>query len=94
MKKVRTLRELFSFPGFINKRQLEGQFGDPKARTIVLERKKKPQSVQVATLPTEIIMIENFVTCVTAMLKAIAFIFAMKDGEYIVTNVMVCEWRH
>jgi hypothetical protein len=40
MKKARTLRELFSFPGFINKRQLEGQFGDPKARIIVLDRKK------------------------------------------------------
>jgi hypothetical protein len=94
MKKARTLRELFSFPGFINKRQLEGQFGDPKARTIVLERKKKPQSAQAATPSTKIIMIEKFVACVTAMLKAIAFIFAMKDGEYIVENVMVFEWKH
>ena len=94
MKKARTLRELFSFPGFINKRQLEGQFGDPKARTIVLERKKKPQSVQAATLPTVIIMIERFVTCVTATLKAIAYIFAMKDDEYIAKNVMVFAWRH
>jgi hypothetical protein len=41
MKKARTLRELFSFEGFIPKYQLEGRFGDPSVRTIELERKKK-----------------------------------------------------
>jgi hypothetical protein len=46
MKKARTLRELFSFPGFYTQRQLQGVFGDPKARIVQLKRQKKAQSVQ------------------------------------------------
>lgn len=46
MKKARTLRELFSFPGFYAQRQLQGVFGDAKARIVELRRQKKEQSVQ------------------------------------------------
>ena len=94
MKKARTLRELFSFSGFIAKHQLEGQFGDHKARTIVLERKKKPQLAQYARLVVKIITIEKFVSSVIAMLKVIVFIFALKDAAYIARSVMVCAWKH
>ena len=48
MKKARTLRELFSFPGFYAQRQLQGVFGDPKARIVELKRQKKEPYVQVA----------------------------------------------
>ena len=48
MKKARTLRELFSFPGFYAHRQLQGVFGDPKARIVELRRQKKELSVQDA----------------------------------------------
>ena len=41
MKETRTLRELFSFPGFYAKQQLQGVFGDPKARIVELQRQKK-----------------------------------------------------
>jgi len=46
VKKARTLRELFSFPGFYAQRQLQGVFGDAKARIVELRRQKKELSVQ------------------------------------------------
>ena len=46
MKKTRTLRELFSFPGFYAHEQLQGVFGDPKARIVELKRQKKERYVQ------------------------------------------------
>jgi len=94
MKKARTLCELFSFPGFITKHQLEGQFGDPKARTIILKRKKKPQHVQHAVVVIQVITIEKLVTHVIAMLKVIVFIFALKSAEYIARSVIVYAWKH
>lgn len=94
MKKARTLRELFSFPGFIAKHQLEGQFGDHKARTIVLKRKKKPQLAQYARLSVKVITIEKLVLHVIAMLKVIVCIFAMKDVEYIARSAAAFEWKH
>lgn len=41
MKTGRTLRELFSFPGFVANVTLTGVFGDPKARVVSLRRRKK-----------------------------------------------------
>lgn len=93
MKKARTLRELFSFPGFITKHQLEGQFGDHKARTIVLERKKQ-QHAQYAILFIKVITIKKIVLHVIATLKVIEFIFAMKDDEYIARSATVFAWKH
>jgi len=92
MKKARTLRELFSFQGFIAKSQLEGQFGDSKSRIVVLERRKKRRSALNVVLVLEIITIEKLVALVIAMRKAIVFICAMKDGVLIANDVMVCAW--
>lgn len=39
MKTGRTLRELFSFPGFVAMATLTGVFGDPKARIVTLRRR-------------------------------------------------------
>ena len=47
MKEKRTLRELFSVPGFYAKQQLQGVFGDPKARIVELKRQKKERYAQV-----------------------------------------------
>jgi hypothetical protein len=44
MKKDKTLRELFSFPGFLARQELEGRFGDPRSRIIILDRKKKQRA--------------------------------------------------
>ena len=41
MKHPQTLSVLFSFPGFRARSRLQGIFGDPHARLVVLVRRKK-----------------------------------------------------
>ncbi len=41
MKRGRTLRELFSFPGFVAEQKLIGKMGAPKARIVDLRRRGK-----------------------------------------------------
>ena len=41
MKQTQTLSALFSFPGFRARSRLQGVFGDPHARLVVLVRRKK-----------------------------------------------------
>lgn len=41
MKTARSLRELFSFPGFVAAAMLKSVFGDPKARIVTLRHRKK-----------------------------------------------------
>lgn len=48
MKAPKSLRALFSLPGFIAASQLVGVFGDRYARVIVLKRQKKRRLVRDA----------------------------------------------
>jgi len=48
MKTPTTIRELFSFSGFVAKSKLCGFFGDRFARVIVLHRRKKRLSARAA----------------------------------------------
>ena len=41
MESGRSLRELFSFPGFVAAATLRGEFGNPKVRIVTLRRRKK-----------------------------------------------------
>ena len=41
MQHTKTLSAVFSFPGFRARSQLQGIFGDPPARLVVLVRRKK-----------------------------------------------------
>lgn len=50
MKRANTLQKLFSFPGFRARQRLSGLFGDPLARVVDLERRKKGHSVPAAVL--------------------------------------------
>jgi hypothetical protein len=67
MKKVRTLRELFSFPGFYALSRLEGVFGDPKARIVELKRQKKERYAPVVGRVTAVITMQKFVKCEISM---------------------------
>lgn len=93
MKKARTLIELFSFEGFVAKKQLAGKFGDSKARIIELERKKKLQYVLSLVLSPAVITIEKAVLFVTAMQKVIEFICDMKGDEYFARTVTRFIWK-
>ena len=48
MQHTTTLSALFSFPGFRARSRLQGIFGDPHARLVVLVRRKKRRCVPAA----------------------------------------------
>jgi hypothetical protein len=50
METGRTLRDLFSFPGFVASAKLKGVFGDPRARVVTLRRRKKRLCVRIAAI--------------------------------------------
>jgi hypothetical protein len=93
MKKARTLLELFSYPGFVASNKLEGKFGNPKARIIQLDRKKKRRHAPYVKLILKVIMIGKFVPHVIATQKATKFIFGMRDDESTVRNAVLSAWK-
>ncbi len=81
MKQTRTLRELFSLSGFNAQSQLQGVFGDPKARMIELKRQKKDRVAQDVATATGIITIPNCDKYEISMRRDGGPIFAMSKGE-------------
>jgi hypothetical protein len=60
MGKKRQLVDEYRFPGFRPKARIKGEFGDPKARIIRLERTQKKQSVDVVERHTEVITTRRY----------------------------------
>jgi hypothetical protein len=60
MQKKRQLVDEYRFPGFRPRSRIKGEFGDPKARIIRLERTQKKQSVDVAGKHTGVITTGRF----------------------------------
>lgn len=81
MKTKKTLRELFSFPGFNAQLQLQGVFGDQKARIVELRRQKKERYVQAVARAIAAITILKSDKCAISMLWDGAFISALNSGE-------------
>ena len=50
MQALRTLRALFSLPGFVASARLKGVFGDRCARVVVLRRRKKRRGARAAAI--------------------------------------------
>ena len=91
MKKNKTFQELFSFPGFRAGHQLQGQFGDPIARVIVLTRRKKRPCALGAASAIRHITIARSVKHATWMRQIIEFIYAMRNGVYLASGAEACE---
>jgi len=90
MKKNKTLQQLFSFIGFKTGKQLEGKFGDPKARIISLARQKKRLNVLVVANDIRVAMTVKFVKRVIWTQRIIEYIYVMKDGVCTVLGAKVC----
>jgi len=60
MGKKRQLVDEYRFPGFRPQARIKGEFGDPKARIVRLERTQKKQSVDVVGRYTEIITTRRY----------------------------------
>jgi hypothetical protein len=87
VKERRTLRELFSFPGFYAQGQLKGVFGDPKARIVELRRQKKGRYVPDVVGAIAAITIANSDKCEILMLWDGAFMSALNNDELSVLAV-------
>lgn len=81
MKETKTLRELFSFPGFYALQQLQGVFGVPKARIVELKRRKKEQYVQDAEKVIAVITVPRSDKYEISMRWGGGFISGMSSGE-------------
>ena len=61
MKTPRSIRELFSMPGFVAGTKLQGIYGDRYARLIILKRRKKQPYARAAVIAAEDGMISVFI---------------------------------
>lgn len=90
MKKDKTLQELFSFCGFRAAKQLEGVFGDPRARIITLTRQKKRLSVPAAVNDIGHAMIAKFAKRVIWTQQITEYMYVTKDGVCTALGAKVC----
>lgn len=91
MKTTKTLKALFSFPGFEAQRNLEGIFGEPQARVIRLKRQKKQLSAQDAAKDIAAIMTAKKNRCETLTQEAIEYTYDTNNGEWTAPSVWVSE---
>jgi hypothetical protein len=69
MRKVMRLPDTYRFPGFRPEAVIRGIFGDPKARIVSLQRRRKKRPVAFAVNPTAPITTAScvaFATCPAA----------------------------
>ena len=78
MRKKRRLWDEYRFPGFYPKEEVQGIFGDHKARVIPLQRRQKKQSVGVAAHRTE--------ASTTGRCDGFETLVAARRG-------FICQWR-
>jgi len=80
MGKKRQLVDEYRFPGFRPQARIKGEFGDPKARIIRLERTQKKQSVDVVEKHTEIITTRRYDVSGIYLVGMQGFIWRWKSG--------------
>ena len=82
MKRAHTLSALFSFPGFRARSRLQGIFGDPHARLVVLVRRKKRRCAPAAGPATAPSMIARCAECGIPMPPGGASTWPLSSGGW------------
>jgi len=82
MQKRRALRNEYRFPGFYPKANIQGMFGDPKARVITLVRRQKKRPVVFAGQFTGVFTIERYGVCGIYPMETRAFIWMWKSDGF------------
>lgn len=90
MKSPRTVRELFSMPGFVANATLDGVFGDSHARIITLLRRKKRPSVPTVVIAVATITTNVFVERAISPWPTGGFIWNSSVGASTVRGAVVC----
>ena len=70
MESPKTIKDLFSFPGFVANARLTGIFGDKYARLVTLRRRKKRPFAPAAVIDAKDAMIKPSSMLVTCRLLA------------------------
>jgi hypothetical protein len=82
MHKKRHLVDEYRFPGFRPCTRIKGEFGDPKARIICLERTQKKQSVDVAGKHSGVITTGRYAGYGICPVEMQEYIWSWKFGGY------------
>ena len=90
MKDPKTIRSLFTLPGFVASSRLQGVFGDRYARVIQLTRRKKPQSVRVAATAAGVVTTGRCYGYVICRSPAGASTLSLNAGASAVRGAMGC----
>jgi hypothetical protein len=89
MKRNKTVRALFSFPGFYAQQKLQGIFGDQKGRVIELRRQKKQLYALVVKSVTRFITTTRYGKYEIWMYMDYASMYGLSNDEFIVPVVEV-----
>ena len=90
MKNAKTIRSLFSLPGFTANAKLKGVFGDRYSRVISLRRRKKQPSVLVVGIGVRPDTIVKYYECVIYPSRVGAFILSLNVGGLSARRVYRC----
>lgn len=90
MKKPRSIRELFSFPGFVAKAKLQGVLGDRFARVVVLQRRKKQRYALAVDTDAEVDTTNARVECETFLSQVGASTLSLSAGGYTAPGAEPC----
>jgi hypothetical protein len=82
MKDTQTLSALFSVPGFRARSRLQGIFGDPHARLVVLVRRKQPPCARAARPGTGRSTIARRAECGIPMRRAGVSTWRLSSGGW------------
>lgn len=90
MKSPRTVRELFSMPGFVANATLDGVFGDRHARIITLTRRKKPLYVPTVAIAVATVTTDTFVERAISRWPTGGFTWSSSAGASTVRGGVAC----
>ncbi len=90
MKKPRSIREFFSFPGFVTNAKLQGLFGDRFARIVVLRRRKKRLFALAVDTDAEVDTTNEHVDRETFLSRVGASTLSLSVGGYTAPGAEPC----
>ena len=90
MKSPRTVRELFSMPGFVANATLDGIFGDSHARIITLTRRKKRLCVPIVVIAAATVTINVFIERAISRWPIGGFTWSSNVGASTVRGAVAC----
>jgi hypothetical protein len=90
MKSPKTIKDLFSFPGFVANARLTGLFGDRYARVVTLRRRKKQPFVPAVAIDVPPAMIKPSNVYATCRSQVTGSTWSLNAGVSTAQGVAAC----